>query len=636
MQRWVAALSFAAALWAGVGWAGVAAGEPRAVAGAVDRWAQAAGGWKRLAKVPGAVLSGTRTETGIESRFEGWIARGNVTHAMQQGPDRSGSVSGRRRSWVKDWNGKVLELQGRDATDQITATWLETVAYGGLTREALRFAHPVEAVADSTGAFDVVQFHPQDAVPFVLYLDRRTGLPARAERKPYDDVMVVAFGDWRPVNGVQVPFFLHEFTSSDSAGTMTVLEAVDLGSKIEASRFAPPADRAPDYRFATGNSACGIPFNFENDHIMVECSVNGRSPVWFMLDTGAGWTCINKTRLAEFGLETFGTTSVSGGGNSTDLGFTRVERLQVGGVEMLQQRAGVLEMNGLERLYGMPMGGILGYDFVSRFIVRVDYESKTMDVHAPTAGLDPDGGEKIPLLLERNHPHVRATVTVPGAGPIAADFVVDSGAAETANLTSPFVKRHHLTELARQAPAGQPNTIPGMEKQFFAQTSLRGKLGSLTLGPFAMTAMPVNLQMGTKGFYSRASFSGTIGEGILKRFTTTYDYSRGALVLKPNAEFSKPFPARKTFGATFVSEGPEFRIYRVSGIRKNSPAEAAGLAKGDVIEALDGKPAAEFRLADLRRALLDAGTHHVLDVSSTAGSKRTVAVTVATVSIEDD
>lgn len=602
----------------------------------IERWARAAGGWKQLQKARGAVLRGTRTESGIEGSFEAWVSGRAVRHVMQQPPDRSESVCDGRHAWFKDWNGKALELQGRDATDQLTANWLETVAYGGLSKDAIRDAHPVSAALDSTGTYEIVRFEPSTSVPFSLYLDVATGLPARAERQPYDDNMIVVFEDWRPVGDIRVPYRMREFTDADSAATTTVLENVTVGALVPASRFEPLVDDEPDYRFATGKAALGIPFNFDNDHIMIECSVNGTGPIWFMLDTGAGWTCINETRLADFGLVTFGALSVAGGGNSADLAFTRVEHLEVGEVDMLGQRDGVLDLSGLERLYGMPMGGILGYDFVSRFVIRVDYEKRTIDIWEPSAGTEIGLGEKIPMVLERNHPHVHAVVTVPTLGPIDADFIVDSGAAATANLASPFVKTHRLTELARQAPAGKPNTIPGMETQFFAQTSVRGKLSTLEIGSIFLSEIPVNLQLGKSGFYARASFSGTIGEGILQRFTTTYDYSRRLLVLEPNDHFAKPFEPRRTFGVTFVSDGPEYKTFKVNGVRENSPAEAAGLRKGDIVESLDGKPASELHLNDLRQALSEDGSRHVLEITRGTEPKQRIAITVTKVSIEDD
>src|SRR4029077_8088182 len=99
--------------------------------------------------------------------------------------------------------------------------------------------------------------------------------------------------------------------------------------------------------------------------------------------------------------------------------------------------------------------------------------------------------------------------------------------------------------------------------------------------------VPCNLMVGTKGAYASESFSGTIGEGVLHRFNTVYDYSRSTMVLEPNADFAKPFPARKTFGATLLSDGPEYTRFTVTGVRKDSPAEAAGLRKDDLIVAAE-------------------------------------------------
>jgi hypothetical protein len=529
---------------------------------------------------------------------------------------------------------KSSNCKGATSPTKSHATWLETVAFGGLSKELVREASPAVVAVDSLHPSGGVRFTPPGGVTCTVTFDSATGLPRQSERQPYDDHVIVEFADWRQMGAIRVPFMIREFTAEDSTATTTVGERVELAD-IPAKQFGALEDGRPDWRFTNGDAALGIPFNFENDHIMIECSVNGRPPLWFMLDTGAGWTCINKTRLAEFGLQAFGDLTVAGGGNSTDISFTRVDRVQVGGVEMLGQRAGVLDMNGLERLYGMPMGGILGYDFVSRFVIRVDYDRKTLDVRVP--GAQPDAtGERLPLVLERNHPHVRSVIRVPGAEPIPADFIVDCGAAETANLTSPFVRTHDLTTRARKTPAGAPNTIPGMESQFFAQTSVRGKLSSLTLGSIVLSEIPVNLQRGTKGFYARASFSGTIGEGILKRFTTTYDYPHRLLVLEPNGEFAKLFPPRRTFGMTLVSDGADFKRFSVSGVRKGSAAETAGFQKGDVLESLDGKPASTLRLADLRQALLDEGSQHTIEITRGSEARRSLSFVIRLVSIEDN
>jgi hypothetical protein len=480
-----------------------------------------------------------------------------------------------------------------------------------------------------------VRFTPKDGVPFDLFLDKTTALPSKIVRKPYNDVITLEPGDWRAVKGRKVPFSIRE-TAGDArtASTTTVREVVPDGGPAAAA-IARPRDGTKDYEFKTARSALGIPFNFENDHLMVYGRVNGSAPLWFMLDTGAEATIVNKARMAELGVEPFGASSINGGGNSTDFAYAEVARFEVGGATLRNQRNGVIDLSGLEKIYGMPMGGLLGYDFFSRFVVRVNYDTKMIDLLEPSDYAYAGSGVTVPFVLEGSCPHVASSLTVPTGPPIEADLIIDAGAADNVNLTSPFVKAHRLLELARKTPAGGSNTMAGSEKEFFAQTSIRGKLAGITLGGIALKDIPCNLMVGTKGAYASTGFSGTIGEGVLHRFNTIYDYSRSAMILEPNAEYAKPFPPRKTFGTTFLSDGAGYTRFTVTGVRKASPAEAAGLKKDDVIVAADGKPAAEMRLADLRKIVTDEGARHVLSIERN-GDPVSIDVVVALVPIDEN
>ena len=70
-------------------------------------------------------------------------------------------------------------------------------------------------------------------------------------------------------------------------------------------------------------------------------------------------------------------------------------------------------------------------------------------------------------------------------------------------------------------------------------------------------------------------------------------------------------------------------------MRTGSPADSAGFVKGDVIAALDGKPASAWRLASLRAAWRRRA--HAIAPRSSAGAGATVPLefTVHLVSIED-
>jgi hypothetical protein len=592
----------------------VRATPPTEVAEVADRWLAAIGGERKVASARSVFVRSDSSEDGVPGQVEEWIEGDSWRRVTTEaGRKREESCRG-RTAWIKDSNGKVLELQGQDRRDQLTEAAIDSLLFGAAIRELTSGGMAQLSDADDGTSKFVLTFTPPDALPFTLFLDKATSLPTRVVRKPAADTITQELSDWRTVKGRKVPFSVRITTGDDSAPVTTTVKEVRVGKRAATVPIGRPADGPTDVKFASGAKAGGIPFNFENNHLMVLGRVNGSKPLWFMLDTGAEATIVNKARLAELKVEAFGASAISGGGNTTDFAFADVGRLEIGGVALLGQRDGVIDLSGLEKIYGMPMGGLLGYDFFSRFVVRVDYDTKTIDLFEPSGFVYDGAGIAVPFVLEGRCPHVLSTITVPTVPPIPADMIVDAGAADTVNLTSPFVKANRLLELARKKPAGGPNTMAGSEKEFFAQTSVRGKLGAFTLGTFTLTDIPGNLMVGTTGAYASESFSGTIGEGVLSRFTTFYDYSRSVMILEPNAEFEKPFAGRKTFGATLLSDGPNYTKFTVTGIRKDGPAEAAGLRKNDLIVAADGKPAEELRLADVRKLLTDEGARHALTV----------------------
>lgn len=625
--------SLASALGEGGGAPPRSATAEASLATVVHRWLDAVGGERKVRSVRTVLVRSELSEDGIAGRVEERLDRDAWRRVTTEGARTREEICRDGSAWIKDWNGKVVELRGRDRRDQLTEAYIEALLFGGKALGIMAGGEAELSGEDDAHTNTILRFTPADGVPFELFLDKISALPTKVVRKPYDDTITLQPGDWRTVRGRKVPFSLRQTAGDRGATSTTTAREIAPGGAV--APIGRPADGATDYRFAAARSALGIPFNFENDHIMVSGRVNGSKPLWFMLDTGAEATIVNKARMAELGVEPVGASSISGGGNSTDFAFAEVALFELGGATLLKQRNGVIDLSGLEKIYGMPMGGLLGYDFFSRFVVRVNYDAKTLDLLEPSEYVYEGSGAKVPFVLEGGCPHVASSITVPTAAPIEADLIVDAGAADTVNLASPFVKAHRLLELARKTPADGPNTMAGSEKEFFAQTSVRGRLGGITLGTFSLKDIPSNLMVGTKGAYASGSFSGTIGEGVLHRFNTIYDYSRSAMILEPNAEFEKAFPARKTFGATLLSDGPNYTEFTITGVRKASPAEAAGLKKDDVIVAADGKPAAELRLADLRKLFADEGSHHVLSITR-SGESVTIDVAVTLVPLDEN
>ena len=139
----------------------------------------------------------------------------------------------------------------------------------------------------------------------------------------------------------------------------------------------------------------------------------------------------------------------------------------------------------------------------------------------------------------------------------------------------------------------------------------------------------------TTGAYASAHYAGVLGQGVLQRFNHVYDYGRSTMILEPRGDPAQPFPPRRSFGVTLLAGGPDYTTFTVTGVTPKTPAEGAGLKKGDVLTAVDGKPASELRLADVRRLLLEDGAHRVLEVRR-GEETVTLDFTVAVLTAKDE
>ena len=179
-------------------------------------------------------------------------------------------------------------------------------------------------------------------------------------------------------------------------------------------------------------------------------------------------------------------------------------------------------------------------------------------------------------------------------------------------FTSPFVKANDLVKLA--VTNSRVNSPAGLEKEFFAQNNVRGHVEQLSLGRMVVKSIPVNLSVNVHGAYASQTFAGTIGESIFRRYHLYLDYAHNRVIFEPTADSEKPFPERRTYGLSLLASGADLHTYTVSAVRPDSPATRDGFQKGDVVEAFDEKPAAQFTLGELRAWLSREGERHTLHI----------------------
>lgn len=99
-----------------------------------------------------------------------------------------------------------------------------------------------------------------------------------------------------------------------------------------------------------------------------------------------------------------------------------------------------------------------------------------------------------------------------------------------------------------------------------------------------------------EGAFAATALAGNIGAQIASKFKVFLDYSHRRIILEPNATFAEPFE-RAAGGLRLYAEGPTYRTFRIKNVLEGSPASEAGLQQGDIISAIDGRPASALTLS---------------------------------------
>jgi hypothetical protein len=571
-----------------------------------------------------ATLETTSNEEGVDAEIREWITASDNYHSVINRPfDTMEYLVSKGIGSLRDWNGYICPVAGN------RLRWLEdklfelrTILFG--PSQSLQ-----ATVIDSGAQTPLILCSVQPSGDTLQwYIDRTTGRPIKSVRAGEDSQITTTYDDWREMSGVLMPR-RGSVEETDKPSFTWERKSVEFVEGSSGSDFK-PLKPGPSDTYFTGTVE-PIPFTFENDHIIFKLSVNKGKPMWWLLDTGADVNVVNQVYLADFGLETYGKTTATGGGGAADYSYARGATFELPGVELRNQHVSILDQSGIERAYGMIMGGILGYDFISRFVMEIDYEKKLVTLYDPAKWEYKGSGVVVPITIDYGIPHADAIISVPGKDAVPANIIIDFGAAETMTLTSPFVKANNLVSLA--GTNASVNKMSGLENQWFSQSNVRGRISRLVMGGLVVDSFPANFSVNTKGAYASTSFSGTVGEGIYHRYHTFLDYTRNRIIFEPTAEASKPFPERRTYGITLLASGADYHTYTVTGVRAGSPAENDGFQKGDIIAGLDSLSSSQFTLGELRVQIAQDGRHHDFKIIR-GDSTFTKSVEIRRVSIE--
>jgi hypothetical protein len=356
-------------------------------------------------------------------------------------------------------------------------------------------------------------------------------------------------------------------------------------------------------RFASGTSALKIPFELFGNLVLLQVRVNDSDSLRFILDTGADTSVIDAQQAKALRLKPQGKMVGSGGGGTAEATFTKGVSINLQGVQLLDQTIYVLPLESLSAL-GRKIDGVLGNDVLKEFVVEIDYLAGTINLYEPQSYRYSGSGEFIPLTMDDGLLFLRASITPQGLAPIEAKFEIDSGSTGAILLNTPFVQSHNLLATVPKAIQTNIGGVGGTAKM------LIGRVKSLRLGQFAIDHPITRFSQATQGDYASSKYDGLIGGEILRRFKVIFDYSRRQMILEPTAHFAEPYEIDMS-GIVLVADGDKLLI---DDVDENSSAAEAGVLGGDILVAINGRPAAGFTLDQIRTMFMQDGKEYLLSL----------------------
>ena len=381
-----------------------------------------------------------------------------------------------------------------------------------------------------------------------------------------------------------------------------------------ASMYSKPAIVLHDVRFSHGRHESTVPFRLINNHIYVTSSINGCPPRLFLVDT-RGYDTVTPATADALHLRVVGRQSTTGtGDNVVQSGLARVSSITIGAATVVDQSVAVLPFNNAAE--GVDEQGMIGYEFLARFITRIDYSRREITFSEKADRNSSDIGVSVPFVLFHQLPVVAGFYAH-----IRGKFGVDTGSRGSLGLTGPFVSTHHLYGKGRQGVMATTGWGIGGESRGFVT---RG--APLMLGRVLIESPVTDFSTDEGGSGGSPIFPNILGGGILKRFVVTLDYPGYTMFLKQTAEPKMELDSYDRSGM-WINQGDGF--FLVVSTVKDGPAERGGLRKGDRIIAVDGVPVSELRLYEVRTRLRDQSPGTVVSLTlQRRNSRRSATITL--------
>lgn len=319
-----------------------------------------------------------------------------------------------------------------------------------------------------------------------------------------------------------------------------------------------------------------LPAELIGNLLVLEVPGDRSGPRRFLVDTGSSVTLVTP----EIARRSPGRGPVAAGapplrvkgaeGSVVELPRASLRRLELGAARFEDVDVVVHDCAAISAHLGRRIDGVLGFPLFREVLLTLDYPGRRVILRPAGAGDRPEPGTALRFDDARKVPLVSV-----GIGGRSLMMLVDSGSDAVFSLNRAGLNLEFAHGPVRGTVVG---TLAGEREQEVGRLA-----GDITVGELVFARPRVD-------FTEELS---ALGGGALRAFAVTFDQRRDRVVLARAGGGPVETPPLRSAGLGF-SKTPAY--WRVAGVVPGSPAERAGVERGELIVRIDGEPVGRWDL----------------------------------------